>query len=134
MSLQNLMNEMLRDVEGAIGAAVVDVETGLMLAVAHSAPYFTQTYLDAVAAAAVEMIRGRNIRAVEDMLSTQRGHEVKNSITEIQMTTDGTFHFMATGKTKKNVLVVLITTRKANLGMGWAAVRSRLDGIEQAAP
>ncbi|CAA0105438.1 Uncharacterised protein [BD1-7 clade bacterium] len=134
MSLQNQVNEMLRDVDGAVGAAVVDVDTGLMLAVAHSVPYFTQSYLDAVAAAAVEMIRGRNIRAVEDMLSSQRGEKVTNSISEIQMTTDGTFHFMATCKNKKNVLTVLITTRKANLGMGWAAVRSRLARIEEAAP
>jgi len=134
MSLQNLMNDMQKNVDGALGAAAVDVDTGLMLAAAHSVPYFTQTYLDAVAAAAVEMIRGKNIRAVEDLLSSQRGEEVKNSIEEVQMTTGGTYHFMATCKKKKNILVVLITTKKANLGMGWSAVRSRLEAIEKAAP
>jgi predicted regulator of Ras-like GTPase activity (Roadblock/LC7/MglB family) len=134
MSLQELMNDMLKDVDGAVGAAVVDVESGLMLAAAHSVPYFTQSYLDAVGAAAVEMIRGRNIRAVEELLSNQRGEEVTNTIEEIQMSTAGTYHFMSTGKTKKNILAVLITSKKANLGMGWAALRGRLAKIEAAAP
>lgn len=134
MSLQDTMDEMLKDVDGAVGAAVVDVESGLMLAAAHNVPYFTQSYLDAVAAAAVEMIRGKNISAVEELLSNQRGEEVTNSITEVQMSTAGTYHFMATGKEKKNILAVLITTRKANLGMGWAAMRSRLGKIEAESP
>src|SRR5690606_3966822 len=103
-------------------------------AAAHNVPYFTQSYLDAVAAAAVEMIRGRNIRAVEDLLSVQRGQPVANTIEEVQMTTAGTYHFMSVGKTKKNVLTVLITSKKANLGMGWAALRGRLPKIEAAAP
>ncbi|WP_240725190.1 hypothetical protein [Mangrovimicrobium sediminis] len=125
---------MQRNVDGALGAAVVDVDTGLMLAAAHSVPYFTQTYLDAVAAAAVEMIRGKNVRAVEELLSSQRGEEVTNSIEEVQMSTPGTYHFMATCKGKRNVLVVLITSKKANLGMGWAAVRGKLDEIERLSP
>ena len=134
MSLQDTMNEMVKEIDGAIGAAVVDLDSGLMLAVAHTVPYFTQTYLDAVAAAAVEMIRGRNMVAVEEMISTQRGEEVKHTIEEIQMTTAGTYHFMATGKNKKNILTVLITTRKTNLGMGWASIRKRLSTIESEAP
>lgn len=134
MSLQQLMDDMLKEVDTAVGAAVVDVESGLMLAAAHNVPYFTQSYLDAVAAAAVEMIRGRNIRAVEELLSSQRGEEVQNTIEEVQMSTAGTYHFMSVGKTKKNLLTVLITTRRANLGMGWAAIRGRLQKIEEAAP
>ncbi|MCW8194791.1 hypothetical protein F6455_08330 [Proteobacteria bacterium 005FR1] len=134
MSLQEIIDDMLKDVDAAVGAAVVDVDSGLMLAAAHNVPYFTQTYLDAVAAAAVEMIRGRNIRAVEELLTAQRGEETTNTIEEVQMTTAGTYHFMSTGKTKKNILTVLITTRRANLGMGWAALRGRLSKIEEAAP
>jgi predicted regulator of Ras-like GTPase activity (Roadblock/LC7/MglB family) len=134
MSLQEIIDDMLKDVDAAVGAAVVDVDSGLMLAAAHNVPYFTQTYLDAVAAAAVEMIRGRNIRAVEELLTAQRGEETINTIEEVQMTTAGTYHFMSTGKTKKNILTVLITTRRANLGMGWAALRGRLAKIEEAAP
>jgi len=60
-------------VDGALGAACVDLETGLLIGVHHNIPSFTQSYLDAVGAAAVEMFRGKNTVAVEMMVAVQRG-------------------------------------------------------------
>lgn len=134
MSLDNVCREVLGEIDGATGCAVVDLNNGLMLANAHNVPYFTQTYVDAVAAAAVDLFRGKNISAVEDLLSAQRGKEVRNTIQEVQMSTAGTFHFMAVMPNKPDYLMVLITTRKANLGMGWAALRRALARAEQFAP
>ena len=122
-ALDDICKNVLNDVTGATGCAVVDLNNGLMLASAHNVPYFTQTYIDAVAAAAVEMFRGRNITAVEKLLSAQRGVPVEKTLQEIQMTTAGTYHFMSVIPGKEDCMMVLITTRKANLGMGWAALR-----------
>lgn len=133
-SLNQVIQSVVNEVEGAVGCAVVDLNTGLMLAVAHNVPYFTQSYLDAVAASAVEMFRGKNISNVEKMLTSQRGTKVEKSIKEVQMTTDGTFHFMTVVPEKPDALVVLITTRKANLGMGWSALRSALTDITPFCP
>jgi hypothetical protein len=124
--LNELCSTLVNDVNDAIGASVVDLETGLLLGVAHNVPYFTQSYLDAVAAAAVEMFRGKTVSTVEELLANNRGNEVRNSIQEIQMTTSNTFHFMSQVPDKPNALLILITTRKANLGMGWSALRSAL--------
>jgi len=124
--LNELCTTLVSDVNDAIGASVVDLETGLLLGVAHNVPYFTQSYLDAVAAAAVEMFRGKTVSTVEELLANNRGNEVKNSIQEIQMSTVNTFHFMSQVPDKPNALLILITTRKANLGMGWSALRSAL--------
>jgi hypothetical protein len=85
-------------------------------------------------AAAVDMFRGNNVSTVEDMLSSQRGKSAKHSIKEVQMTTDGTYHFMATVPGKENSLLVVITGKKANLGMGWAAVRGALPKIAPLCP
>jgi len=104
-------------VDGAVGCAVVDLNSGLLLASAHNVPYFTSSYLEAVAAAAVNMFRGKTVRAVESLLSTQRGVPVQHAIKEIQMATDKTYHFMATLQNKPDSLVVLVTTRDANLGI-----------------
>ena len=134
MSLDNEMQALISSVNGAVGAAVVDLSSGLLLSVKHSVPYFTQSYLDAVAAAAVDMFRGNNISNVEEMLSSTRGQTVRNSIKEVQMTTDGTFHFMSIVPGKEDSLLVLITTKKANLGMGWAAVRKALGKIAPFCP
>lgn len=134
MSLNDICNNLIKEVNEALGVAVVDISSGLMLAVSHNVPYFTQSYLDAVAAAAVDMFRGKTITNVEKLLSAQRGKEVKNLVQEIQMTTEGTFHFMAIVPGKPQCLTVLVTTRKANLGMGWAALRKALTDIAPLCP
>jgi hypothetical protein len=132
--LDDILNNVIRDVDGALGCAVVDLNSGLLLSVAHNVPYFTQSYLEAVAAAAVDMLRGKNVLAVESLLSSTRGKKVENSIKEVQMTTDHTLHFMAIVPEKPNNLVVLITSRKTNLGMGWSAVRTNLPKIAPFCP
>ncbi|MCP5425161.1 MAG: hypothetical protein H6970_08850 [Gammaproteobacteria bacterium] len=133
-SLDDVCQELLKSINDALGAAVVDLSTGLLLSVSHNVPYFTQSYLDAVAAAAVDMFRGSNVMTVEEMLTSQRGRTTKHSIKEVQMTTDGTYHFMATVPGKENSLLVVITGKKANLGMGWAAVRAALPKITPLCP
>ncbi|HXH71417.1 MAG TPA: hypothetical protein VNI58_01195 [Mariprofundaceae bacterium] len=123
MSLNDELKNLVSSVDGGLACAVVDLNSGLMLGAYHNVPYFTQSYVDAVAAAAVDMFRGKTISTVEKLLGAQRGTEVSKSIKEVQMTTDGTYHFMTTVEGKPDALLVLITNRSANLGMGWTAVR-----------
>ncbi|MDQ7004896.1 MAG: hypothetical protein Q9N67_08270 [Ghiorsea sp.] len=134
MTLNDTLKGLVDTVDGALGCAVVDVSSGLMLGVYHTVPYFTQSYVDAVAAAAVEMFRGNTVRAVEKLLATQRGDSEVNYIKEVQMTTDNTLHFMCIVPNKPNALVVLITNKQANLGMGWAALRRSLDEVAPHCP
>ncbi|MEZ5671499.1 MAG: hypothetical protein R3E08_03620 [Thiotrichaceae bacterium] len=63
----------------ALGCAVVDLNSGLLLGVSHNVPYFTQSYLDAVAADGSRYVRGRTIGAVEDMISNMRGTLPRNT-------------------------------------------------------
>jgi hypothetical protein len=130
-SINDVCAAALESTDGALGCAVVDLKSGLLLGVAHKIAYFTQSYLDAVAAAAVDMMRGNKIRAVEDMIGNMRGQPEKNLIQEVQMTTKNTYHFMAVVPEKPDALIVLITSRKANLGMGWVAVRRALSEFPQ---
>jgi len=132
--IDDLLQSVVADVDGALGCAVVDLETGLLIGAAHNVPYFTNAYLEAVAAAAVDMLRGKNVRAVESLLATQRGKVVEKTIQEVQMTTANTLHFMAIVPEKPDALVVLITNRKTHLGMGWAAVRRNMPLIAPLCP
>lgn len=133
-SINDVCARVVKDVDGALACGVVDLNTGLMLGVAHSIPYFTQTYLDAVAAGAVDMFRGRGISAVEELLSSVRGTKLEKSVQEMQMTTTSTFHFMSVCPDKRDVLVVLITNKKTNMGMGWAALRRELPILAKMCP
>src|SRR5580692_5146193 len=112
-SLTSVLEAYLKNTKEALGVAVVDLESGLLIGVAHNTPYFTETFLDAVAAAAVDMFRGKTVSAVEKMLTGLHGRLVRDMIKEAQITTDATHHFMATSPVKPSVLVVLITTRRA---------------------
>ena len=132
--INDVCQSVVNDVDGALACSVVDLNSGLMLGAAHKVPYFSQTYMDAVAAAAVEMFRGKNVRVVEKLLSQQRGEPVENSIEEMQMSTKGTYHFMSIIPEKPTALVVLVTTRSANLGMGWNAVRRSLGELSPHCP
>ncbi|WP_353571142.1 hypothetical protein [Candidatus Albibeggiatoa sp. nov. BB20] len=123
MDINEICSEIVSTVDAALGCAVVDLNSGLLLGVSHNVPYFTQSYLDAVAAAAVDMFRGRTISAVEDMIANMRGNSKAHLVKEVQMTTENTFHFMMIVPEKQDALVVLVTSRKANLGMGWASLR-----------
>ncbi len=134
MSLNDTLKDLVDTVDGALGCAVVDLSSGLIFGAHHTVPYFTQAYIDAVAAASVEMFRGNNVRTVEKLLATQRGEGQESSIQEIQMTTDNTFHFMSIVPGKQNALVVLITSKKTNLGMGWAALRRTLGEVAPHCP
>jgi len=129
-TLENLVD----DVDGALAAAVVDLNNGLLLGAHHNVPYFTQSYVDAVGAAAVDMFRGKTITAVETMMAAQRGEEIKYHIKEIQMTTDGTFHFMAVVPDSPDYLLILVTRTTINLGAGWMATRQALKQVAAQCP
>jgi len=133
-NINDVCKQIVEDIDDGIGSAVVDLNTGLMLGAYHNVPYFTNSYLDAVAAAAVDMFRGKGITNVEKRLAQTRGEEVKNSMQEIQMTTPKTFHFMVVVPGKPDALAILITGRRANLGMGWAGLRGALPDLVPMCP
>jgi len=120
-------------VDDCLAVGVVDLNTGMLMGVHHSVPYFTQAYLDAVAAAAVEMFRGKNVRRVEELLSGQRGEAIKDSFEEIFISSPKVFHFMATVK-DKGAVVVMVTKKTVNQGMGWAAIRNNLNANKGTLP
>jgi hypothetical protein len=132
-NLNTICQDVVNDVQDALACGVVDLNTGMLMGIHHTVPYFTQSYLDAVAAAAVEMIRGRTVRRVEQVLSKHRGTEVKDSFEEIFIASKNVYHFMALIREKQS-LVVLVTKKSTSQGMGWASLRNALDDIAAALP
>jgi len=133
-SLNEVVEGMLDQTDEALGVAVVDLNSGLLIAVAHRVPYFTQSYLDAVAAAAVDMFRGKTVSNVEELIAAHRGEEPKRHVQEIQMGTTHTHHVMSVVPDKPDALLVMITSKKANLGMAWAALKNNLPKVAPFCP
>jgi len=133
-SINDVCKDIIDNIDGALGAAVVDVHSGLLLGSYHNVPYFTNSFLDSVAAAAVDMFRGRRVSNIEKRLGQIRDDDTRNAILEIQMTTSRTFHFMAIIPGKPDALAILITDKDVNLGLGWSGLRSALPELAQMCP
>ena len=131
--LTELCKNIVEDVDDALACGIVDLNTGMLMGVHHIVPYFTQSYLDAVAAAAVEMFRGKMVRRVETLLTKHRGKEVKDTFKEVFISSTTVFHFMST-LDKKSAAVVLVTKKTTNQGMGWTSLRGALPKIENSLP
>ena len=125
--------EVFDKVDDCMAVGVVDLGSGMLMGVHHNVPNFTQAYLDAVAAAAVDMFRGKNVRRVEELLSTARGKEVKDSFEEIFISSPMVYHFMAILRTK-GAAVVMVTKKTTNQGTGWAALRNNLKNLAESLP
>src|SRR5579863_373945 len=133
-SLTSVLEACLKNTKDALGVAVVDLQSGLLIGAAHNSPHFTETYLDAVAAAAVDMFRGKTVSAVEKMLTGLHGRLVRDMIKEAQFSTDATHHFMVTSPLKPSLLVVLITARRADVMSSWTAVRNLVPAVAPLCP
>ena len=133
-NLNDICKEITENVEHALAAAVVDMESGLLLGVSHSITYFNQSFLDTIAAASVEMFRGRSTQTVESMLADLRGQQPGNSIQDLHFSTEQTHHFMTVVPGKPNALAILVTRNKVRLGMGWTSLQNRLNEISSACP
>lgn len=130
---QDVCKQILEKVDDCLAVGVVDLNTGMLMGVHHTVPYFTQAYLDAVAAAAVEMFRGKSVRRVEELLSTQRGEPIKDVFEEVFISSAKVFHFMTVVK-EKGAVVVMVTRKGINQGMGWSALRNNLDVVKKTLP
>lgn len=127
--LEEICESVYNEVNGAIATAIVDLESGMPLAVYHRISHFNQDYVDLVSAAAVDMFRGRTVRQVEQQLTEQRNKSALHSIREVQMVTDGTLHFMITLPEYPHIVAILVTTKKTSLGMGWSSIRRAVPEI-----
>ncbi|MCA9697712.1 MAG: hypothetical protein KC431_09325, partial [Myxococcales bacterium] len=132
-NVNKVCEEVVDDVQDALACGVVDLNTGMLMGVHHTIAYFTQSYLDAVAAAAVDMFRGKNVRRVEKLISKHRGQEVVDAFEEIFISSPAVFHFMKMIP-NKSAVVVLVTRKTTNQGMGWSSLRLAVEQIAEALP
>ena len=117
--------------DGALGCAVVDLATGLPLALAaRSDSLVTTTAMEMISAAAVTCFSGGDAGQSAPDSADEPGTRLKNAPAQIQVTTELTYNFMSLVPGDETVLLVLITTRgESNLGLGWMAMRQALETL-----
>lgn len=132
--IDDACQEVVTKVEGAVACGVVDVDTGMILGIHNSAQY-SQTLNEVVAAATVDLFRGSNVARVEQMVRAHRGESENGEsyFEEVHVTSRHNFHFAKALKAGKAV-IVLVTRRSTNIGMGWAQLKAVLPQVEPLVP
>ena len=132
--IDDACKDIVGKVDGAVACGVVDLDTGMLLGI-HNAAQYTQTLNEVVAAATMDMFRGANVGRIEQMVRQHRGipEDGGHYFEEIHVTSRNNFHFMKTIKGGKAV-IVLITKKTTNIGMGWAQVKSVIPQVEPHVP
>ena len=132
--IDDAVKEVVEKVDGSSACGVVDLDTGMLLGV-HNAAQYTQTLNEVVAAAAMDLFRGPNVGRVEQMVRSHRGvpENGEHYFREIHVTSEHNYHFMKTIKGGKAV-IVLVTKKTTNIGMGWAMLKSVIPTVEPLVP
>ena len=128
MKLQELCERTVADVDGCLGCAVVDLDTGLPLGVEVArGSILGQEAMEVMAAASVEYFRGNMIWQLE--LAMTGGQSVGGFVREIQATTAHTSIIMSMAPGREGNVLLLIMDKAANLGLGRIAMRQALAQI-----
>jgi hypothetical protein len=132
--IDDACKEVVNKVEGAIACGVVDLDTGMLLGI-HNASQYTQTLNEVVAAATMDMFRGANIGRIEQMVRAHRGvsENGEHYFQEVHVTSEHNYHFAKTVKQGKAV-IMLVTKKTTNIGMGWAQLKAIIPMVEPLVP
>ena len=125
-SLQDLCEEIVTGVEGAVGCAFVDLQTGLPLTLkVRAGGLFDANAMDVLSVAGVAYFAGNGSG---DASGDGNGDDM---VQEIQTTTEDAYCFMSRIPGESDELLILVTDRKTtNLGLGWMSMRQALRQVE----
>jgi len=132
--IDDTLKTVVNKVEGAVACGVVDLDSGMLLGIHNSANY-TQSLNELVAGATMDMFRGPNISRIEQAVRAHRGEPENGEhyFDEIHVTSAHNFHFAKAIKGSRYV-VMLVTRKTTNLGMGWASLRAVIPTLEPLLP
>ncbi|HBL29631.1 MAG TPA: hypothetical protein DD490_22585 [Acidobacteria bacterium] len=132
--IDDACKEVVNQVDGAVACGVVDLDTGMLLGI-HNASQYTQTMNEVVAAATMDMFRGPNIGRIEKMVRSHRGvpENSEHYFQELHVTSTHNFHFAKTIRGGKAVMM-LVTKKTTNIGMGWAQLKAAIPIVEPLVP
>ncbi len=132
--IDDACKDVVEKVDGAVACGVVDLDTGMLLGIFNGSQY-TQTLNEVVAAATMDMFRGPNVGRIEQMVRSHRGipENGQHYFEELHVTSAHNFHFAKVLRGGKAV-IMLVTKKTTNIGMGWAQLKSVLPVVEPLIP
>ena len=121
-SLRSACESIVAEVGGTSACVLMDLDTGLPLALQAKPGHISADAMELLAAAGASYFNPSNLPNDPD-------HDVE----EVQTTTDDSYVFMARVPGRANELLILVADRATtNLGLGWASMRQALSEVRDA--
>lgn len=123
MSADNIVSAMITNVPKAIAAGVVDMGSGMLLAV-KTVDSHPQAVLDMVAAATKDLYEGDSVMNIEKTFKKVRGDTYQGHyFREIIVTSKNLLHIFARLEQQENIVALVVARIDTNLGL--ALVKAR---------
>ncbi|HET9655054.1 MAG TPA: hypothetical protein VFP72_06855 [Kineosporiaceae bacterium] len=127
MSLSQRVTELVkalrRDVPECLAAGVVDLSTGMLLAL-ETVETHPQEVIELVSAATYDLFQGRNVSTIENHFKHRRNDtRDRHYFQEILVNSDHLAHMFLRSVSNPDVVVVTVSPRSVNTGMLMAQTR-----------
>lgn len=135
MSLNEALNDVVRQVPDCVAAGMVDLETGMLLGI-KTVDSHPQEVIDLLAAATGDLFQGPTVVSIEKMFKKARGLDPNNDhhyFREIIVLSDNLIHVFVRGKEDDGQVLVTVCRPSANMGMVLTKTRSCVATVEAAA-
>jgi hypothetical protein len=132
--LDEACQTIVTQVSGAVACAVIDLDSGFVLGL-HSTSALSEELTEIMARATLNALRGPDVVAMEREMRKLRAVEEdgEHYFQELQLTSEHHLHFAVVLKGGRAVLM-LVTSRTTNIGLGWAQLRAAIPRIEAIVP
>lgn len=123
MSADTIVQSLMSSVPKAIAAGVVDMGSGMLLAV-KTADSHPQAVLDMVAAATKDLYEGDTVLGIENTFKKSRGDSYAGHyFREIIVTSKNLLHIFARLETQESIVAVVVARIDTNLGLALMKTR-----------
>lgn len=132
--LDAILKNIVSIIDGAVACGVVDLDNGMLLGI-HNASGYARHLNELVSGATMDLFRGPTISRVEESVRAHRGQAEDGAhyFEEMHIVSAHNFHFAKTVKEGRYV-IMLVTQKTTNIGMGWAQLRTSLPTVEPLLP
>jgi hypothetical protein len=131
-AVNNTLKTLRRDVPEYVGSGVIDMSTGMLLAV-DTVDSHPREILDVLAAATADLFEGKTVTQIEEMWKTQRGvSDDKHYFHEILIYSENLVHLFIRSKVNGEMVTAVICSRNVNVGMLFAQARAAMRELHAA--
>jgi hypothetical protein len=133
MSLDQALNESMKQIPECLAAGYVDLSTGMLLGV-KTVDSHPAEVLEIVAAATSDMFQGSNVTLIESMFKKARGvsDDARHYFQEMIVLSENLLHIFMRCKGNEDHVAVFVCRKSTNMGMALTKAKSVLPSLESA--